>query len=73
MRRERTFAYIMLGSVAANGRERRLEGDVYKYGERNECELCGSVRRCIDRYGMVTCQACQSDLLPSAGGVLYGG
>lgn len=73
MRRDSTFAHIMLGSVAANGRERRLEGDVYKYGERNECELCGSVKRCIDRYGMVACQACQSDLLPSAGGVLYRG
>lgn len=62
----------MLGSLAANSRDRRLEGDVYDYGRRVECELCGQVRQCIDQYGMVTCQACQSELLPTSG-VLYRG
>jgi hypothetical protein len=62
----------MLGSLAANGRDRRLEGDVYEYGKQVECEICGQVRQCIDNYGLVTCQACQSELLPSSG-VLYRG
>ena len=36
----------------------------YIRGERTECELCGETRRCLDRFGMVTCRACQRDFLP---------
>jgi len=35
--------------------------------EKAACELCGDRTKCSDRYGMVTCQACQRDLLPASG------
>lgn len=68
----------MLGSmnskgVGHSGPTRPLKGKVYRYGKQAECELCGSVRQCVDRYGLVTCQTCQSEYLPSTGGVLYRG
>ena len=73
-----TNDHIMLGSMDrernSSGRLKgQLKGRVYRYGKRVECEICESVTQCMDRYGMVTCQTCQSELLPSSGGVLYRG
>jgi hypothetical protein len=45
----------------------------YYYGERATCELCEVEQQCFDRYGMVTCRSCQTEFLPSGGGVLYFG
>lgn len=68
----------MLGSMnsdadVSSGPNKPLEGRVYRYGRRVECELCQTVQQCVDRYGMVTCQECQTEFLPSSGGVLYMG
>ena len=48
-----------------------LKGRVYRYGKRAECELCQTVTQCVDRYGMSTCQSCQTEFLPSAEGLVY--
>ncbi|MDS0281373.1 hypothetical protein [Haloarcula onubensis] len=45
----------------------------YYYGERATCDICEVEQQCFDRFGMVTCQACQSEFLPAGGGVLYFG
>jgi len=45
----------------------------YYYGELATCEICEVEQQCFDRFGMVTCQACQAEYLPSGGGVLYFG
>lgn len=37
------------------------------YGQRVECELCEEVQRCTERCEMVTCQECQTTLLPPRG------
>jgi len=73
-----TNSHIMLGSVnkkqsSDGGLRPSLNGKVYRYGKRVECEICETVQQCIDHYGMVTCQTCQAELLPSTGGVLYRG
>jgi len=61
----------MTGNAGGSGRTKKsLNGRVYQYGKRVECELCQTVQRCADRYGMVTCQTCQTEFLPS-GGLLY--
>lgn len=36
--------------------------------EQLECELCGRTRQCTERFGMVTCEPCQDEFLPSTGG-----
>lgn len=66
----------MLGSLnrkpASHGRmSKPLKGRVYRYGKRAECELCQTVKQCVDRYGMSTCQSCQTEFLPSAEGLVY--
>lgn len=66
----------MLGSMGGKGRSRQnreLKGKVYRYGRQVECELCETVRQCVDHYGLVTCQSCQTEYLPSTGGILYRG
>jgi len=45
----------------------------YYYGELATCDICEVEKQCFDRFGMVTCQACQTEYLPSGGGVLYFG
>jgi len=60
----------MLGSINTTGRTRYglsqpVGTRVYRYGKQVECELCETVKRCIDRYGLVTCERCQTEFLPS--------
>lgn len=38
---------------------------VYGRGEQTECEICGEVHTCYDKFGLITCQDCQSKYLPS--------
>jgi len=45
----------------------------YYYGTQATCEICEVEQQCFDRFGMVTCRACQTEYLPSGGGVLYFG
>ena len=45
----------------------------YYYGQRATCEICEVEQQCFERFGLVTCQSCQTELLPSGGGVLYFG
>jgi hypothetical protein len=49
-------------------RNAHSETDNYGYtshGEVLECDLCGQTRICNERDGMVACQSCQRDLLPT--------
>ena len=39
------------------------------YGTQTECELCGNVRRCTEHCSMVTCEECQTELLPRRSGL----
>jgi len=43
----------------------REAGSYCSHGEFMECELCGRERTCNENDGMVVCQVCQRDLLPS--------
>jgi len=43
------------------------DGSGLRYGERRTCELCGEVRRCFERFDVVTCEECQRELLPATG------
>jgi len=38
-----------------------------RYGQKIECELCGEARNCTTRGGLVTCEDCQAEFLPSSG------
>jgi len=60
-------------SIGGGGLNRPNKPRQYWYGQRVECELCQTVQQCFDKYGLVTCQRCQNEFLPSGGGVLYRG
>lgn len=68
----------MIGTASrGTGRSGGLSGprkqSEYYYGEQATCELCEVEKQCFDRYGMITCQACQTEFLPSGGFNLYTG
>ncbi|WP_262176134.1 hypothetical protein [Haloarcula laminariae] len=68
----------MIGSAnrrdaGAGGMSSPAKRSEYYYGERATCEICEVEQQCFDRFGMVTCRACQAEYLPSGGGVLYFG
>jgi hypothetical protein len=67
----------MLGSMndettGSGGLNRPNQTHEYWHGRWVECELCQTEQQCFDRYGLVTCQTCHTEFLPS-GGVLYRG
>ena len=60
-------------SAGTGGMNTSTERSEFYYGELATCEICEVEQQCFDRFGMVTCQACQTEYLPSGGGVLYFG
>ena len=73
-----TFDQVMLGStngtaVGSGGLNHPNDSRQYWRGRQVECELCQTVQQCFDSYGMVTCERCKNEFLPSSGGVLYRG
>ncbi len=68
----------MIGSasrrdVGTGGMNTPTKRSEFYYGELATCEICEVEKQCFDRFGMLTCQACQTEYLPSGGGVLYFG
>lgn len=68
----------MLGSTnrertTSGGLTQPLGGRVYRYGKQVECELCETVKQCLDHHGLVTCETCQTEFLPRSNSVLYFG
>lgn len=43
----------------------REAGSYHSHGEPAECDLCGRTALCNKNDGMVACQSCQRELLPS--------
>lgn len=42
-----------------------------KLAEWGACELCNREKMCYETYGIVSCEECQADLLPSLGLRIY--